>query len=621
MKISRKIFAITFLISSIAIVGILTLTLARTYATLHDLAQQNLQESTSRETRIIAALFETVKSDLQMLAEQASRDMNLRTDIGRNEIAESMSILLRRRPAYLGFSLKIPDRMRPLDVYQPDYGIYETKYVLQNLPMQESLTHETTDLWPGRVHFSSVIELDTPNPYRSKLRVIYATIHVATENKHSPDGILTLALDFDALITGFGRPRNDVSFFLSDGDGHYLYRPSFLQDEKNSANEHNIAKEFHVEDQWQHWRRANDPQLYFGDPERKLSVVIERVMLSDPMMGSAARILTVGGIASFSNIEEKIRIYRIQLILIALGVGALVALALAFATLRLTQPIYELTQVADRIAAGERNISSTAVERDDELGLLARAIMHMLNALRDSAKNEEQAALGRMATMVAHDVRNALSSVKINLQMLYAHHAREGQDFTEGCRIALDQISYMECILNDMLDFAHPRTLIMDWVDLDEVIKVATLSMLPEISEKSIGFHLSEERLPKVFGDRTRLIQIFQNLLSNAIQSMNDNGHLSIGIHYILYQSCPAVDITITDDGSGIPDAILGRVFEPFFTTRAKGTGLGLTIVRRIAINHGGDISLEANPKGGTIAHVILPLSPIAADITPDTQA
>ncbi|OAN67315.1 hypothetical protein A6A05_18280 [Magnetospirillum moscoviense] len=341
-----------------------------------------------------------------------------------------------------------------------------------------------------------------------------------------------------------------------------------------------------------------------------MSVAVERVLLSDPLMGDRARLITVGGMASLAEIESEVRTYRTQLVAAALAVGALVALALALATVRLTRPIHDLTQVADRIAAGERNLSSASVDRHDEFGMLARSIMRMLDALRDSAKNEEQAALGRMATMIAHDVRNALSSVKMNVKILHTHHSRDQGDLAEGCEIALEQIGYMENILTDMLDFARPRGLVMDWVDLDEVIRIATLSMLPEIGERSVVLCQSHERLPKVFGDRTRLIQVFQNLMANAIQSMSNGGHLTLDAKSTLHQSRPAVEVLIADNGSGIPEELLSKAFDPFFTTRTKGTGLGLTIVRRIVIDHGGAIRLEQNPEGGTIARVMLPLSP-----------
>lgn len=616
MKISRKIFAITFLISSVAIAGMTTLTLARTNATLHDLARQRLQESVSREARIITTLFDVVRSDLQMLAEQADRGVDLRTNAGRGELLEAVSMLMRKRPAYVRAGLQMAGSgAADLALEQTESGVHPSAGVGFDAPELAPLRQEVRGLWPGNVHFSPIVEQDGPDIYRPKIRVMYAMTATAAREDGRGGALLVLAIDFDALITGFGRPRNDISFFLSDRDGSYLYRPSILQGEGEGNRSANVAAEFGIGERWQRWLDGSDSQLRLDERKRQLSVAVERVLLSDPMLGNAARVITVGGLASLADIEAEIRTYRTQLVAAALGVGALVALALALATIRLTKPIHDLTAVADRIAAGERNLTLASVGRRDEFGVLARAIMRMLDALRDSAKNEEQAALGRMATMIAHDVRNALSSVKMNLKILHTHHSRAGDELADGCEIALGQVGYMESILTDMLDFARPRTLIMDWVDLDEVIKIATFSMLPDIAEKSIILCHGPDKLPKVFGDRTRLVQVFQNLLGNAIQSMDFGGHLTIDVCSTLRSSRPAVEVTIADNGPGIPAEFLAKVFEPFFTTRAKGTGLGLTIVRRIVVDHGGDIVLEPGAAGGTVARVILPLTPTDWDV------
>ncbi|CAA7620490.1 ATP-binding protein [Magnetospirillum sp. UT-4] len=608
MKISRKIFAITFLISSIAIAGMATLTLARTNATLHDLARQRLQESVSREARIISTLFDVVKSDLRMLAEQAGRGIDPRSGAGQAEVTEAVAMLMRKQPAYVTAEVRVagPDG-RVLAFEQADLGVRPVPTANLNAG---SLRELARGLWPGNVHFSQLIERNGPDAYRPRIRVIQAATAIAPREDGRGGGLFVVAIDFDALITGFGRPRNDIAFFLGDRDGRYIYRPSVLQGEGDVARSNDLVAEFGLGERWRRWLGGGDPQLRFDDAGRKLSVAVERVLLADPLAEDGTQVIAVGGMASLADIEAEIRAYRTQLVGAALGVGALVALALALATNHLTRPIQDLTQVADRIAAGERNLTSASVGRRDEFGVLARAIMRMLDALRDSAKNEEQAAMGRMATMIAHDVRNALSSVKMNVKILHTHHTRGQDKLAEGCEIALEQIGYMENILTDMLDFARPNGLVMDWVDLDEAIRIATLSMLPDISEKSIVLCQSHERLPKVFGDRTRLIQVFQNLMANAIQAMGEGGHLSIDASSTLHRSRPAVEVAITDNGPGISEDVLAKVFEPFFTTRTKGTGLGLTIVRRIVVDHGGDIRLEAGAEGGTVARVILPLSP-----------
>ncbi|MGE5506598.1 MAG: sensor histidine kinase, partial [Actinomycetota bacterium] len=188
-------------------------------------------------------------------------------------------------------------------------------------------------------------------------------------------------------------------------------------------------------------------------------------------------------------------------------------------------------------------------------------------------------------------------------------HAGPEDQLTDGCDIALDQVGYMENILTDMLDFARPDALALDWIDLDEVLEVATLSMMPAIAEQDIVVCTDGHfTLPKILGDRTRLIQVFQNLLSNAIEAMSPGGRLTVEAATCMHDSRPSVEVRIVDTGPGIPDDARAQVFEPFFTTRAKGTGLGLTIVSRLVQAHGGAIFLDPAPTGGTAARVIFPL-------------
>lgn len=220
--------------------------------------------------------------------------------------------------------------------------------------------------------------------------------------------------------------------------------------------------------------------------------------------------------------------------------------------------------------------------------------------------------------MIAHDLRNALSSIKMNLKILYTHHRGEGDDYSDGCEIALEQVRYMENILNDMLAFARPDSMELDWVNLGDTIRTATVSLLPDVTRKSINIETgSDDKLPTVLGDRNKLLQIFQNVLDNAIQAAPEGGHVSIEARPLLHGSQPAVEIKIVDDGAGIPAEVADKIFEPFFTTRARGTGLGLAIVQRIVKQHGGQVHLGPAPGGGTVATIVLPLTPTAWDQEP----
>ncbi len=608
MKTSWKIFGLTYLISALAIAGIALFTLSRTTATLHDLSRQRLSESVNREARIIYNTLDMVKSDLLVLAEEGAMG-SINDPEARGKLSERYASLMQKRPAFTRIVL-LPkaEGQVAVSVEQTEQGLrakgvgaaIESDFVM--------MAEAAVKLWPGNVTMSTVMVRNVREDADQKARVIYAATPVATKDGRV-EGALIVAMDFDALVSGFGRPRTDITFFIGNQDGDYLYRPTLRQGDKPDTWSDNLSTDFGLGERWRKWSLGSDPQLRFDIPETRMVAALYRVLLADPLLGPNAPILVVGGAASLMEMDSQILGYRTELVLMALVVGGMVAFALALATKYLTKPIEELTSIADRIRAGERDITSPASDRSDEFGVLARAMMRMLEALRHAAKNEEQAAMGQMATMIAHDLRNALSSVKMNLKILDTHHRAAADEFTDGCDIALKQVSYMENILTDMLDFARPNGLEPDWVDLSEVIEVATVSMLPEITEQSILVCSdAHHSLPKVWGDRTRLIQVFQNLLANAIQAMEKGGHLTIEARSALFKSQPAVEVSIADTGPGIPEGIRDKVLEPFFTTKAKGTGLGLTIVHRLIKGHDGELHLESNPGGGTIARVILPL-------------
>lgn len=613
MRISRKIFGITYLIAIIAIAGICVFTISTTTETLRDLTRQRLYEGVGREARALYNTLDMVKSDLKVLADEGANVSMLLTesDLARRTLSEGFTALMQARPSYVRIVLELNAHSEAVSVKQAENRVRGKGSEVVTDADLAIMLKEARNLWAGNVHFSKIIERDGAT-HAGKIKLIYAATPIAAKDGRI-EGALAIAIDVDALFAWFGRQSDDISFFLGDNDGNYLYRPSLRSHgHEFSSPSLNIIDEFNLKEKWQKWTLGSDPQLRIDDPERHLSVALYRVLLSAPVLDHSADILVVGGAASLADVEAQVISYRSQLAITALTVGGLAALALAWATAYLTRPIQTLTWVADRITAGDHDVSAPTSKYNDEFGVLAQAMMRMLDALRESAKIKEQAAMGRMATMIAHDVRNALSSVKMNLKILHGHHCRNRDEYITGCEIALDQVAYMENVLTDLLDFARPDNLELDWVDLDKTIEVALTSMLPAIADQSIIVCTdSSRKLPKLLGDRTRLIQVFQNLLGNAIQAMPTGGHLTIGAESQLHQSRPAVEIIIADTGCGIPEGIRDKIFEPFFTTRAKGTGLGLAIVQRLVQAHGGEVRIETNPEGGSIARVTLPLVPV----------
>ena len=231
---------------------------------------------------------------------------------------------------------------------------------------------------------------------------------------------------------------------------------------------------------------------------------------------------------------------------------------------------------------------------------------------RELARAQSLAAMGQMASMVAHDLRNPLSSVKMTLQILKRRNRGDmGGEGGELSGIALDQIRYMERILADLLLFSRPDALKPQWLHVNKLLRDALETTREAIRARGARVkHRFRATLPAIHGDATKLQQVFTNLIMNALQAAADaraRPVLTLKTYLDLSTPLPGVCIEISDNGAGVPPAVADKVFEPFFSTRAKGTGLGLAIVRRVVEEHRGSIHLLSGKGGGTVARVVLP--------------
>jgi len=235
-------------------------------------------------------------------------------------------------------------------------------------------------------------------------------------------------------------------------------------------------------------------------------------------------------------------------------------------------------------------------------------------ATRERVRHEQLAAVGRMASMVAHDLRNPLSSVKVGLQMT-SRKADLDDESREICQISLDQVRHMEGILEDLLAYSRPDALSLEWLNVNQLLEQVVMGQLRLIKDRNVFIDRDfDPRLPTLNADPVKLRQALQNLVVNAIDAAQGEGNqlarVSLQTRLIFTDHGLKVALTISNNGGSIDPCMCLKVFEPFFTTKAKGTGLGLAIVQRIVQQHRGRVTLEPAPlpQVGTRACVILPL-------------
>jgi PAS domain S-box-containing protein len=239
---------------------------------------------------------------------------------------------------------------------------------------------------------------------------------------------------------------------------------------------------------------------------------------------------------------------------------------------------------------------------------------------REIARNQALAAMGRMASMIAHDLRNPLSSIKMGLQILGKRSSPDWlEQESELKSIALEQVAYMEEILEDLLSYSRPEALTPEWISVEKLLDKAVLLAQRQIETHDVTVKTSyPPGLPTVNGDARKLRQVFSNLIINAVQAtegiQDRASKVRVSIDLDLAEDGPCVRISICDNGRGIDAHQSDKLFEPFYTTRARGTGLGLAIVRRILDQHHGLVTLEPAVGHGTCAVVILPTRPVVSD-------
>lgn len=290
-------------------------------------------------------------------------------------------------------------------------------------------------------------------------------------------------------------------------------------------------------------------------------------------------------------------------LLLVSGCGFLLALLL---TRRITNPLERLADAADSVARGEldRRVKEDGPGEIRRLGVAFNTMTRSLQrTLRRLSQQEAAAAIGSFAASLAHEVRNPLSAVRLDLE-------RAREKVSGGDRVAtlldraLQQIDRLDATVSGSLRIARSGNVPMTPLDIRDPISAAVAAARPEFAAR--GARLDPSMPPDalmVHGNSAALEQLLLNLLLNAAAALPAQGSASVEARLL----DDAVEITVRDDGPGITREELERVFDPFYTTRKDGTGLGLTIVRRIADAHGAELYIESEPGMGTTIRLSLP--------------
>lgn len=244
---------------------------------------------------------------------------------------------------------------------------------------------------------------------------------------------------------------------------------------------------------------------------------------------------------------------------------------------------------------------------------LSRVFFIELKEYSDSVFKERMYRWSNAVQKGVHDLKTPLSTIHLVTQTLKqkSKHANCSQTSIkqEDFSLLEQEVNRLNHLIRDLARFADLKSPICEEVNIELIIEKTLISFSPHIEHKIQINKLFLVSTPKVFGDSSQLENVFQIVIKNAIESVSLNGSIDIktSLAYNLNGQSAGIWVDISDTGTGIPDEHLTKVFDPYFTTKFNGTGLGLTIAKRIILEHNGRIEIISNGKSCTTVKIMLP--------------
>src|SRR5450759_5021330 len=336
-------------------------------------------------------------------------------------------------------------------------------------------------------------------------------------------------------------------------------------------------------------------------------------------------LVLLAGLLLFTLATVSLRDPERHAVLIVAGAGAVVICAVSLVALAyfIQRPMVELQEKIGLVSEGNLNVAVSFSKRNDEIGDLGRNFNHMMQQLRESreeierlhrtqmSRAEHLATLGELATGLAHEIRNPLAGIAGVIEII----GRDLPSTSPARAVVKDirlEIAQINRILTDLLETARPHPPQICRSNLNTTVEHAVMLARQQVLSKPIKIELQKAPdLSEVEHDSGQIHQVLLNLLLNAVQAMEGAGtvHVEIG------SRDGYASVVVSDTGRGIPPQHLSNIFRPFYTTKGNGTGLGLSLARRIVEEHQGRIEVSSVVGKGSKFTVLLPFNMPAAQV------
>jgi signal transduction histidine kinase len=303
------------------------------------------------------------------------------------------------------------------------------------------------------------------------------------------------------------------------------------------------------------------------------------------------------------RLKKQIYTYGLIIIVGLVFIAALIARSI-------TVPIRRLTKAVDDLSRGKLKGEIT-VRTGDEIERLVDGFNLMARDLDENTRKllhaEKIAAWREVARRLAHEIKNPLSPIQLSIQSLMKNYERGSENFgdklEQDSKTILEEVDRLRRLADEFSAFAKLPKPLMEESDLNEIVAAVARMHGDESGNIKIITDL-DKHLRKLKFDREQVKQVLINLVKNAIEAVDSEGKVGIGTKYFPRRN--RVEITVEDDGSGMTEEEMRQVFNPYFTTKRGGTGLGLAVALSIINDHGGRIWVESRKGSGTTFHVEL---------------
>lgn len=306
------------------------------------------------------------------------------------------------------------------------------------------------------------------------------------------------------------------------------------------------------------------------------------------------------------EIEKAFKSTRNRNMLISLVLFMISIIAITFISRRILKPVANLKTSFDQVVEGNLDVSIEPQTRD-EIGDLTQAFNGMVMELKKNREKERMlqqkerlASMGQLAAGVAHEIKNPLNAINLTIQHLRDKYATKYKNVQKYIETVQNEIHRLDKIVNNFLNFIRSEQLQKKETDLNGLIQEVLQLYSREIASQNITLDTRLEKKFKRKVDSERFKTVLMNVILNAIQAMPDGGKL------IISTDVKKRLISVEDSGCGIPGENLDKIFDLFYTTKSKGTGLGLPTSYKIIKEHEGDMVIKSEVNKGTIVQISL---------------